>query len=62
MERLVSNNDGRDCRQGQAGVAHALETSALQKLYTVTRWKRNNMTLEQFAQFIREGTTNGPAD
>lgn len=39
-------------------MAHALETSALQKLYTVNTMERNNMTLEQFAQFIREGTTN----
>jgi tripartite-type tricarboxylate transporter receptor subunit TctC len=39
-------------------VAHALETSALQKLYTVNTMERHDMTLEQFAQFIREDTAN----
>lgn len=39
-------------------MAHALETSALQKLYTVNTMERHDMTLEQFAQFIREDTAN----
>jgi tripartite-type tricarboxylate transporter receptor subunit TctC len=39
-------------------VAHALETPALQKLDTVSTMERHDMTLEQFAQFIREDTAN----
>ena len=42
----------------RAGVSHALETPALQKLYTTNTMERRDMTLEQFAQFIGEDTAN----
>jgi tripartite-type tricarboxylate transporter receptor subunit TctC len=42
----------------RAGVAHALETPALQKLYTTNTMERQDMTPEQFVAFIREDTAN----
>lgn len=42
----------------RAGVSHALETPALQKLYTTNTMARQDMALEQFIQFIRDDTAN----
>jgi len=42
----------------RAGVAHALDSPALQKIYTVNTMQREDMTPEQFVQFIHEDTAN----
>jgi tripartite-type tricarboxylate transporter receptor subunit TctC len=42
----------------RAGVAHALQTSALQKFYATNTMERQVMTPEQFVAFIREDTAN----
>jgi tripartite-type tricarboxylate transporter receptor subunit TctC len=41
-----------------AGVSHALASPALQKLYTVNTMEREDMSPEQFVQFIHEDTAN----
>lgn len=42
----------------RAGVSHALDSPAMQKIYTVNTMEREDMTPEQFVQFIREDTAN----
>jgi tripartite-type tricarboxylate transporter receptor subunit TctC len=42
----------------RAGVAHALDTPALQKLYTTNTMEREDMSPEQFVGFIRDDTAN----
>jgi tripartite-type tricarboxylate transporter receptor subunit TctC len=42
----------------RASVARVLDSPALQKLYTTNTMERQDMTPEQFAQFIRDDTAN----
>ena len=42
----------------RAGVAHAMATPALLKLYTTNTMERQDMSPEQFVQFIRDDTAN----
>ncbi len=42
----------------RAGVSHALDSPALQKIYTVNTMEREDMTPEQFVAFIRADTAN----